>query len=217
MKKVLAISFLVLFTAFLSAQEQESVLMPKDLEWKLSLGFVPQYAIVSGMRLDLDVKIKQNQYLTFAPQMYYNKNYTQFYPDKTDMKGAGMNVNYRFIFSRTEVPEGAYIGFGLVYKYFDLAYDGDVWVNFTENDNIQQELRQQLIQKEFNQFGYDLLIGYQGTYERFFFDFYLGWGFRFSDFDEKETDHDFWGETIFDPGYEGFLPTLGFRAGIFLK
>lgn len=216
MKKQLLILIILCPFISLSAQE-EQVTIDKDLKWEFAIGLVPQYAIVSGMRLDFDMKIKRNQYLTVAPQLYYNENYTMFYPDKTDMRGLGLNLNYRFLYSKTDNPQGPYIGFGLVYKYFDLTYLAETWTyeyhlsnTFYAEDYIENNT-------EFNQFGYDLLIGYQGTYDRFFYDFYLGWGFRISDFDKDNTDEDYWGETIFDPGYSGFLPTIGFRAGIFLK
>ena len=216
MKKLLLI--LIIFSALTSLRAQEEqVSTSNDLKWKFAIGLVPQYAIVSGMRLDFDLKIKKNQYLTIAPQMYYNENYKMFYPDKTDMRGVGLNLNYRFLYSKTDNPEGPYIGFGLVYKYFDLKYFSETWSenSYLSNTFYTEEYGEN--HTEFNQFGYDLLIGYQGTYDRFFYDLYLGWGFRLSDFDKDNTDEDYWGETIFDPGYSGFLPTIGFRAGIFLK
>lgn len=213
------ITCLLILIAYTSAfaQTEDNVLMPEDMEYRFGIGFVPQYAIVSGMRLDFDFKVARNQYLTLAPQLYYNKNYTMWYPDETDMKGVGANLNYRYLFTRKESPDGPYLGFGLVYKYFDVSYFGDVWYDYIENGNVVQRQEFDEINREFNQGGYDLLIGYEGTYERFFFDVYVGWGFRLSDFDDSDTEDDFWGETIFDPGYSGFLPTIGFRAGLFIK
>ncbi|MFB6318035.1 hypothetical protein [Saccharicrinis sp. FJH54] len=212
---IISIAFCLAVLPAMAQQKNENV--NAEPEWKFSIGLVPQYAIVSGMRIDFDLKLKQNQYLTLAPQMYYNENYTLFYPESTDMKGLGMNVNYRYIFSQNEKPEGPYIGAGLVYKYFNLQYWGDEWISYMELGNTYSELVNQEVSKKFNQFGYDLLIGYQGTVDRFFFDMYIGWGFRLSDFDKDKSDDKFWSETVFDPGYSGFLPTIGFRAGIFLK
>lgn len=215
--KKLNIIFLALFISFNTFSQDDSVTLPKDLGWKFSIGIVPQYAAISGMRLDFDIKLNDRQYLTLAPQMYYNENYQLFYPDETDMKGVGLNLNYRYIFSKGMRPDGAYLGFGLIYKYYDLTYWGDEWVEYTELGSIYSTLEEMEINKKINQFGYDLLIGYEGTMDRFFYDLYIGWGFRLSDFDESESDDDFWSETIFDPGYSGFLPLIGFRAGIFLN
>ncbi|MFB6343939.1 hypothetical protein ACE1ET_19615 [Saccharicrinis sp. FJH62] len=216
MKNLILTTILCLFILPLHAQT-ESDNVTQNLDWQFSIGIVPQYAIISGMRLDFDLKLKQTQYLTLAPQMYYNENYTLFYPESTDMKGAGLNVNYRYIFSQNGKPEGPYVGAGLVYKYYTLKYWGDEWVDYVELGNTYSEQVNHEINQRFNQFGYDLLIGYQGTLDRFFFDMYLGWGFRLSDFDKDKSGDDFWSETVFDPGYSGFLPTIGFRVGLFLK
>ena len=204
--------------AFLQSYAQnESDNVTTTPDWQFGIGIMPQYAIISGMRLDFEIKLKQNQYLTLAPQMYYNENYTLFHPESTDMRGIGLNTNYRYIFAQTEKPDGPYVGMGLVYKYYDVKYWGSEWVDYVELGNTYSEQVNHEVNQKFNQFGYDLLIGYQGIVDRFFFDLYIGWGFRLSDFDKDKTDDDFWGETVFDPGYSGFLPTIGFRVGLFLK
>lgn len=216
MKKLILSTVILLLMINAFAQENNEGVNTIPV-WKFSIGLMPQYAIVSGMRLDFDIKLKERQYVTVAPQMYYDENYSMFYPDETDMKGAGINVNYRYIFTKDERPEGPYIGLGLVYKYFDISYWGDEWISYSEMDNTFTSLEYAEINKKFNQFGYDLLIGYEGTIDRFFYDFYVGWGFRLSDFNKDKSDDDFWGDTVFDPGYSGFLPTIGFRAGLFLN
>ena len=216
MRKVLSALVLLLIMQTISSQN-ESVIPPNTLERKFAISFVPQYAIISGMRLDFDIKVAPNQYITLAPQMYYNSNYKMYYVEPADMRGAGLNLNYRYIFNNKQIPEGPYLGLGLVYKYFDVGYNADQWVNFSENGNVFQQLENVLVHKYFNQGGYDLLFGYQTNWERLMLDFYIGWGFRLSDFKSEGSNPEKWGETIFDPGYSGFFPTAGFRLRIYLQ
>lgn len=216
MRKVLSALVLLLAMQTISSQN-ESVIQLNTLERKFAIAFVPQYAIVSGMRLDFDIKVAPNQYVTVAPQMYYNSNYKMYYREPVDMRGVGVNLNYRYIFNNTVNAEGPYLGLGLAYKYYDVSYWGTQWVNYIENGNTFQRQEDATINKYFNQAGYDLLFGYQTNWERLFLDFYIGWGFRLSDFKSEGSNPDKWGETIFDPGYSGFLPTAGFRLGIYLQ
>lgn len=221
MKKTIAIVIISTLLMPLFAQGDifqvgDVLKVDESITGNLSIAFVPQYAISQGMRVDFDFKIANHQYLTFGPQWYYAKDSQRFYQDNVDMKGAGINVNYRYFFSDNRLPSGPYFGFGLHYKYMDLRYETVYWNNYMENGNLfaHQEYGPQEL--SIHQGGYDLLMGYQFAFNRFLMDFYLGWAFRLSDYDSDTFGND-WNETIFEPGYEGFLPTAGFRFGFLLK
>lgn len=192
------------------------LMVDESITGKYCIAFMPQYAISQGMRIDFDFRIAEHQYITIGPQWYYAKDSERYYQENVDMTGAGLTLNYRYFFSKSKLPSGPYFGFGLHYKYLDLSYEDFNWVSYTEYSNTFSHQEYGTQELMINQGGYDLLMGYQIAFNRFLMDFYIGWAFRLSDYDSDTYGND-WNETIFEPGYEGFLPTAGFRLGILLK
>lgn len=188
----------------------------ESIRGTFSIGFVPQYAITQGMRIDLDFKIATNQFITIGPQWYFAKNSQRFAVESADFSGAGINLNYRYFLGKSDLPSGAYLGAGLHYKYLNVEYDDYNWTYYSEYGNTYQNEQYGTQDIAFNQGGYDLLMGYQYAFNRFFVDFYLGWAFRLSDYD-SDTDGSTWSQTIFDPGFSGFMPVAGFRVGILIR
>ncbi len=222
MKKHMLLLLGILMFSPLSAQnnilgvDDDILKVNESIGGDFGIALMPQYAITQGMRIDFDFKIANHQYITIGPQWYYAKDSQRFYRNKVDMSGAGINVNYRYFFSESRLPSGPYVGFGLHYKFMNLNYDDYNWISYTESGNTFY--RDEYGTRELNvqQGGYDILMGYQIAFNRFLMDFYIGWAFRVSDYDSEEYGSD-WNETIFEPGYEGFLPTGGIRIGFFLK
>ncbi len=222
-KLKLFIAFALCANLATKAQTEE----PNKRDYKFAIGLMPQYSIYGGMRVDFDIKLKPQHYLTIGPQAYYAKNTDVFYTENTDFSGFGVNINYRYFPSKLVQPTGFYLGAGLVLQSTKATYtNSSYFISYTEDGLPKQMYANsfndpnypQTQSKRFFKGGYDLLVGYQRVYENtIFLDAYAGWGFRLSDYDAQKNSSEYWGETIFDPGYSGFLPLIGFRFGIFLN
>lgn len=213
MKHYISYLFL-LFTLSVFSQESEN----KD-RGSVAVAMVPQYAIMGGMRIDGDFQIKEKQYLTLGPQLYYSNNSILYPPSETDFKGFGLKATYRYFPGEKAKPQGGYIAFGLDYKYLNTTYNSYDYYSYYEDDLSYLTVGDELKNSKFNQAGFDMLVGYQFIIGRdFLLDLYLGWGFRISDFDpNKEGNNDEWASDILDPGYSGFVPVVGVRVGILLN
>jgi hypothetical protein len=192
MKATLTLLILSLIIS-ISAIAQEDIQATK--EKKFAISFVPQYAITGGMRIDFDFKLSKKTWLTLAPTLYYVNNSYMYGNDETSYSGVSLDLNYRYFPSE----KGVYAAAGLLYKYLDIDYS-------EYNDDTRK-------MSDINTVGLNIMFGYQFILvEQLFLDIYLGWGFRYSIEDSKETAN-IWDDSILDLGYSGFLPIAGLRIG----
>lgn len=182
---------------------------------------VPQYAAISGMRIDYERKLKNgNKWIVFSPQFYLDNNGYDAY-DK--LKGLGLNVYYKkFLhYSNRKNSNGLarttlYFSTGPTYQYFSLSVTEQVSSEFTEDGVTYYGFSENEVKTPISRFGANADFGLQIAFSSFILDFYGGIGVRYA-VDENGNTVDFFNDNWTDLGYSGFLLDGGVRLGIFIK
>ena len=184
------------------------------------------------MRIDVDITLKNNNVLTLSPMFSFARNaslifsnssdsydsyyYSETYPKNIALTGGGLKVQVRHFFGDFNHNTGLYAGAGLHYKYSHVSYNKEDWVDYTEDGFNYIRYGDQRFENTFNQGGLDVIFGYQMyLLDNIYGDFFAGWGFRLSDYKNTLNEDHYWGETIFDLGYSGYIPLMGLRFGVF--
>lgn len=228
MRKLLTILVLLLCTA--SAFAKTSSEENEALAWGIFI--LPQYAASKSMRVDFDKVLNNNSVITLSPMFsfarnssllfgnsddsygYYDEDFTE--PQDISITGGGVKFMIRHFFGDFKKNSGLYFGGGVHYKYSHIEYDQKTWVEQTSNGDNYIHYEDARLEQKIHQFGFDVILGYQlYMVDNIFIDVYGGWGLRLSNYDEYNTNIDYWGETIFDAGYKGYLPLLGLRLGLY--
>lgn len=228
MKKTCIITLLtsICFSIFAQTLPEENV----HYEWGIAT--VPQYAIASTVRIDFDKTLRNNNVLTIAPMFSYAQNssllfnsnsdsysayYDSEYPEDVTLIGGGGKLNFRHFFGRFHRNTGLYLGAGLHYRFSHIEYSERAWAQETVDDADYYHYKMVDKEQNFNQVGFDCMIGYQvHLLDKIFLDVFTGWGLRISDHDAESGETDYWGETIYDIAYSGYTPLWGLRLGVFL-
>ncbi len=179
------------------------------------LGFVPQYAISNGFRIDLDFRLNnKNHWLTVAPQMYLSSKPNLNW-DYNSMTGAGLELQHK-IFLQQELKDiNPYFSYGPVFNYFSVKEDGLVANEFIENGNQYIGLEENEIINRIYKFGGNLIFGLHFIImNNFYLDGYIGTGIRFSFDDQTNGLHNYYNDWWGDMGYSGTLIVGGIRFGV---
>ena len=170
------------------------------------MSFVPQYLINNGIRVDYEIKIKNNNWIQLCPQFYLTEkgSHTNNNTDYNEVAGVGVFAYHKIYLSNSDSPFGSYFSYGFAYNYFNIDFDEtNNAVTTTESAQI-------------NKFGADLIIGYQTVVsQRIIIDIYTGVGGRYSDYKYSGTTRPKYNDTYWDYGYTGNLLHLGFRIGFY--
>jgi len=188
--------------------------------FKQAVSIVPQYAAISGLRIDYERKLKDgNRWVLFSPQIYLDNNGYDSY-DK--VKGFGLNIFYKKFLhlserknknglSRTTV----YFATGPTYQHFSLSIIEQVPSEFIELGVTYFQFIESEIKTPINKFGANADFGIQFTFSNFILDFYGGVGLRYA-IDKDGNMADFFNDDWTDFGYSGFLLDGGIRLGFFI-
>ncbi len=183
-----------------------------------SLGIVPQYTAINGMRFDLDfsLKNKPNHCIVVAPQLYISTRGNWDW-DYKSMAGAGLELQYKIFLNEKPGNEAVYFAYGPVFNYFSVTDEGLTVKEFIDNGGNYIGLVEQEMTTNIFKLGGNFLIGVKFTLgESLYIDPYIGLGIRFS-FDDKTTGlHGYYNEWWGDMGYSGTLLVGGIRLGVFL-
>jgi len=181
-------------------------------------GFVPQYATVYGMRLDMDIRVMKDKphWLILSPQFYYNAN-NNGNQEYLNMTGGGFDLHYRLYLNAGSLPKGPYFTPGLCFQFYNVEEYEYVSVPYLENGVHYFYMEEQEVKRHFFKTGPSILLGYQFVLNRvMYIDLYGGIGFRLSmvnNGDGNSTNYeydDWWG----DLGYSGMLLNGGVRVGV---
>ena len=182
---------------------------------------VPQYAAISGMRIDYERKLKNgNKWMVFAPQFYLDNNGYDAY-DK--VQGLGLNVYYKKFLHHSDrknhnglARTTLYFSAGPTYQYFSLSTIEQVSSQFVEDGVTYYGFSEKEKKTPINKFGANANFGLQIAFSSFILDFYGGIGLRYA-IDENGNTVDFFNDAWVDLGYSGFLLDGGIRLGIFIQ
>ncbi len=210
--KCFIFSLFVLIPVFLFAQNEEE----KQIK-TIGIGLVPQYAIVSGIRTDLEFRLhKKGQWIVVAPQFYINTGQSNLW-DFKEMIGAGIELQHKIYFKDKPVPRGFYFAYGPLFQYYSVQNNGLAPNNFIENNTEYIGLEDKIITTNITKFGANLIFGIQTQIiDDFYLDFYLGTGVRLSYDNLNSGLHNGYNETWLDMGYSGTLLVGGIKLGVSL-
>jgi hypothetical protein len=185
-------------------------------EKTFGVGLVPQYAITSGTRIDLDFRLPApRQWLVVAPQFYISDNNSNMW-NFNEMAGFGIDLQHRIYLGKTDIPRGAYFAWGPVFHWVSVKDQGLAAYNFKEGDVTYIGLNEEMIHTNIYKMGGNLIFGYQPLLDGvFYLDFYLGTGIRFSFDNRKSGLHSYYNDWWGDLGYSGTLLVGGVRFGVF--
>lgn len=208
MKKIILFIILPLVClSSLNAQENHS-------RW-LIMG-VPQYLAMNGIRIDIEKQsMSKNTSWVLAPQYYINVGGVgDLYPHTyKKMHGIGLNI-YRKMYL-THKNEGIYIGAGLGYQHFDFELKDKIWVEYLNNGLKYMEIRDEDFHVRINKAMFDCLIGYQQEFfQRMHIDTYLGFGLRYSGYDQPFGANIKFNTGALDYGFTGTLFVAGIKIGV---
>jgi len=208
----------------------DSVATKTIIEPQNAISFVPQYAIINGIRIDYERRIKKgsNQWIVATPMFFIDNNNPYYYYDDGDyasyetMTGIGINVYFKNIVYKSNrvnwksgLPRHSlYLSFGPSYQHFSLTNTEEVAVPFIDNGITYFQFEQQNIKKPINRFGGVADVGWQLAFDRFLLDLYLGVAVKYSTGEDGviiKTSYSSW--TNLD--YSGILLDGGLRVGMF--
>lgn len=200
--------------------QEESVADPFD-GFKQAVSIIPQYAAISGIRIDYERKLKNgSKWVLFAPQLYLDNNGYQNY-DK--VKGIGLNVFYKkyLHFSERKNKNGlsrttVYFSTGPTYQYYSLSTIEQMPTEFIEDGITYLGFSEQEEKTPINKIGANADFGLQFAFSSFILDLYGGVGIRYA-IDQNGDMVDFFNDSWVDYGYSGFILDGGVRLGFFIR
>lgn len=189
-----------------------------DKEKTFSLGIVPQYAIINGIRADFDLEIKNkpNHRFVLSPLIFISTKSNLAW-DYNSMVGAGLELQHKIFLKYEPNKKGVYFAYGPTFNYFSVTDEGLTAKQFIDNGGNYIGLVEDEMTTGIYKLGGNFILGIQYVISDFLYiDPYFGIGFRFS-FDDTTTGlhtyyNDWWG----DMGYSGTLMVGGIRIGVFL-
>ena len=200
-----------------NAQSDLSSDDPIDL--KNAVSIVPQYAAISGIRIDYERKIKNDRWLLFAPQLYLNKDGNSNYGEMT---GLGMNVYYKLYLSQSKKKNAnglsrtnIYFSAGPTFQHFNLTSVEEIPVEFIQDGATYIRFSSSEVTTKINKYGANADFGLQFAFERFLLDIYAGIGIRYA-VDTDGNLMDFYNSSWLDYGYSGIILDGGIRFGFFI-
>lgn len=187
---------------------------------KNAVSIVPQYAAISGIRIDYERRMKGDNWLLFAPQLFVNQTGNN---DYDQMTGFGMNLYYKLFLSRSKKKNATgfsrtniYFSAGPAYQYFSLTNLEEVPETFTENGITYIGYTSGEVTTRINKFGANADFGLQFAFERFILDLYGGVGIRYA-VDQNGHLMDRYDNGWLNFGYSGILLDGGVRFGFFIN
>ncbi len=213
-----------------SFAQQETETEKTIIEPQNALSFVPQYAIIKGIRIDYERRIKNgNNWVVIAPLFFLDagNQYSYYYNDADyasyeTMVGVGVNLYYKSIVYKSNkinwksgLPRHSlYLAAGPNYQNFTLTNSEEVAVPFINNGITYYQFDVQDVKKPINRFGAVANVGWQLAFDRFLLDVYLGVAFKYSTGEGGTIIKSPYSEWT-DIDYSGILLDGGLRVGMF--
>jgi hypothetical protein len=226
MKKII-ISVISLFL-FAGLQAQDIKPSFKEQVPTIAVAIAPIQFAFNTAQIDLDLRIKERQWLTISPRLQFgspDEDYYYYEAMNTIRKGFGLGLNYRYFpltrsSKRNSDGLGPFISGGIKGMSTTYDYMGNSYINYTDDYgvigytiNSETSYVEDVSQVTFEvNIGYDLRI-----FDILFAEAYLGVGAKYSGYDYDGSKGLNLGENSWDTGYSGYTFTGGIRIGIFLN
>jgi|GEM_PF-1606663 len=225
MKRIIVL--LLLAGLMLPAFSQENTSLFKEQSPSLALAFAPIPFAYNTAEIDLDVRIKERQWLTIAPRLQYGNALDDSYyymAQDAIRNGVGLGLTYRF-FPLTRATRsysdgfGPFVSAGLRGQTTLYAYEGDDYVTYEDDYGVvgYYVVGEVPYEERVSQLSVDICLGYSlRLLDILFAEAYVGLGTRFSNYEYDAMKGFNLGEYEWDTGYTGYTLTGGLRIGIFL-
>lgn len=179
------------------------------------LMIVPHYLVFDGMRIDYELKIKNNHWIQLCPQFYFKENNSSSDDNispisitnnntNTSLRrlfGVGLDAYHKIYLGISYRQPGAFISYGASANYFEIEY--------ADEGNVSQTST-----SSFSKIGGDVIIGYDLGFKKnlIIFGIYTGLGYRYSFTNNSQIKKNFT-RSMYDYAYSGNIFLIGFRFG----
>lgn len=219
--KFITVCFTLLAAINSVAYAQSDLYSDDIVEFNNAISIVPQYTAISGIRIDYERKLKNDdKWLLFASQLYLDKDGNN---DYNEMTGVGMNVYYKLFLSQSKKKNdngmsrtNVYFSAGPTFQHFSLKSTEELPVEFTEEGITYIRFQSNDVTTGITKLGANANFGLQFIFERFLLDFYGGIGIRYAYASDGDLI-DFYNDNWLDYGYSGILLDGGVRFGFFIQ
>ena len=181
-----------------------------------------------GLKFDFSMRLAPKQWLQVAPAIYlfpgvtssyikhgfYYYDYDEYYDEYRHkynietVRGAGIDINYRYYPSPKRL---FYLLGGVNYSYFYTDYQYYDYVPFEEDGLNYYKYMKTSDTQHFNNLKAFACFGiHSPMHKGLFVNGYFGFGYQYSFYNEEKASLD---NNIFDYGYRGGYPVLGFSVG----
>ena len=222
--RILIFSLLFLITFSIS---EKSFSQTDTTEKRFQIGFVPQYIIYHGLRIDFEPLIKQGkQSLQFSPQFFYDENDIYYSNNPTydeneqlyeKLVGYGIGLRHKIYTQFVKDQKWlVYITYGGEYTHFTMDYKSWEWVDYTEEGLNYYDYELITVKQNTDRIRVDISMGIQFNYvENMFLDFYLGAGgvYSINNMNPKSAKP-ILKDGMYDYAYTGIYIPVGFRFGL---
>lgn len=185
---------------------------------KTGIGFVPQYTISGGLRIDIDRSLSKtsNQWLVLSPQVFWLTGIRHDH-EFEKLTGLGLDVKHKiYLKPESMKPNGYYIQYGVMFQYFSITDNREYVETFNEDGVEYYGVFTGLVNTKLSKFGGNFHLGYQWLIgDKMYIDVYTGAGIRISHNNRNEGFDTWYNNFWFDYGYSGTLLDAGFRLGFY--
>jgi hypothetical protein len=190
---------LFVFLLFSAVSVTAQVRMKDDLQdGNTLIMMTPQHLYVSQIRIEIDRKINDQQWLTLAPL------YIQKFEQYQERQGFGLVATYKYVLKN----QATYFGGGL--QFMSNSFD-----NYALDDLLDAD--DWLYRSKVMQYGVNVLSGYYYRLYPFLYgDIYYGVGYRFSQTTSTDGNNHNYNEGMLSPAYKGLTLVFGIRIGVML-
>lgn len=214
MKKI----YIIAFACILSFISSEISVRAQEQAPRIIIMGVPQYIIQHGIRIDLDIPVRNHKgWWVVSPQYYINVSNLNNINDNdfNQMHGYGLSL-YRKGFLTGKYPDqGVYIAGGLGYQHFNILTSQNRWAQIEEDGLKYMQIVNDDYHIYINKVLTEVIIGYQKEItSRLYMDIFVGFGLRYSFHDQPSGSDIKFNKNVFDYGYTGTAFIGGFRIGV---
>ena len=206
-----------------------------DKTAQYAISFEPNHLLNGGLRLNLETKIRSNDWLELNMTGYYLPHrdiQSSYYYGYYDYYGWGNRNAYSISNADFETISGlSGLGVGATYKHYfprrflihtalsyyryNVEYSGSDYYPYTEDGLTFYDYRWGSDHQTFQKLALHFAVGVRSTLERTLFaEPYAGMGFAYSFYDENKCNFN---KTMFGYGYRGFYLTAGVKLGFNLR
>jgi hypothetical protein len=194
----------------------------------IGIAFQPQSFSYNAAEIDLDIRLKERQWLTIAPRIQFgNPEAETYFSDAVSAikNGVGLGLTYRYFpltrYTRKRTDgKGPFVSVGLDYLRTNYHYLGKSQVPYVDEYGVQgftidyETPYDETVQR----FGGAVNIGYAWRiFDILYMEGFMGVGTRYSDYTYQSDKGRNLGEHAWDTGFSGYCMTGGFRVGVYLN